>query len=265
MKSFTVGTKGKGLVLQERDRHLLRELGTMRLIDREQAKIVAGFGSTTRANTRLLALARAHLLTRFFMGTSGGGQKALYSLSRMGANLVEITYRSPRRHLDEVITTDSFVHHQMAINQVYCAFKYQPFLVRGVEFVRWLTFRQPLEAGARLIPDGYCEVKSPREILASFVEVDLGNEGFAIWKQKVQAYLRYAVSGNFESHFQRPRFRVLVIVNSERRLQAIRRVVAGLTDKIFWFSTLDSIAEHGVWSEIWLRPRGDEKHMLLHP
>ncbi len=43
------------MVIQERDRHLLREAAVMRVIDREQAKIVAGFGSTTRANARLLA------------------------------------------------------------------------------------------------------------------------------------------------------------------------------------------------------------------
>jgi FlaA1/EpsC-like NDP-sugar epimerase len=46
----------------------------MRVVDREQAKIVAAFGSTTRANARLLALTRAGLLRRFFLGTRGGGQ-----------------------------------------------------------------------------------------------------------------------------------------------------------------------------------------------
>ena len=35
------------------------ELAVMRVIDREQAKVVAGFGSTTRANARLLKLTRA--------------------------------------------------------------------------------------------------------------------------------------------------------------------------------------------------------------
>lgn len=37
----------QGLVLQPRDRSLLEELAIMRVIDREQAKTVAGFGSTT--------------------------------------------------------------------------------------------------------------------------------------------------------------------------------------------------------------------------
>src|SRR5271155_4928455 len=75
------GNKRKGIILQERDRHLLRELGVMRVIDRMLAMAVAGFGSITRANNRLLALVRVGLLLRFFMGTDAVGKKALYTLS----------------------------------------------------------------------------------------------------------------------------------------------------------------------------------------
>ena len=74
------GNKHHGMVIQDRDRHFLRELAVMRVIDREQAKVVAGFGSTTRANARLLALTRAGLLRRFFQGTVAGGAKALYTM-----------------------------------------------------------------------------------------------------------------------------------------------------------------------------------------
>ncbi len=135
-----------------------------------------------------------------------------------------------------------------------------------MEFVKWLIFARPLEAGgARFIPDGYCELQSPSEIISSFIEIDLGHEGLEIWKQKVRAYVRYAVSGNFESQFQRPRFLVLVIANSERRLKAIRRAVAEITNRIFWFTTQELITERGLWSEIWLRPQGEENSMLIQP
>ena len=86
-----------GIILQDRDRHLLRELAVMRVVDREQAKCVAGFGSTTRANTRLLALTRAGLLRRFFLGTTASGRKALYSLAKRGAELVQVPHRGLRR------------------------------------------------------------------------------------------------------------------------------------------------------------------------
>ena len=83
------GSKQTGLVIQRRDKHLLSELSVMRIIDREQAKLVAGFGSTTRANARLLALTKAGLLSRFFVGSIAYGRKAVYSLSAKGCALVD--------------------------------------------------------------------------------------------------------------------------------------------------------------------------------
>src|SRR6202521_5487825 len=114
-KYFMTGNNHKGIILQDRDRHLLRELALMRVIDREQAMCVAGFGSTTRANSRLLGLTRAGLLRRFFLGTKAGGKKALYALSRTGAKLVDVPFRAPRRAHNEVLIADSFVTHQLCI------------------------------------------------------------------------------------------------------------------------------------------------------
>jgi hypothetical protein len=120
------GNERPGMVTQERDLHLLRELSIMRVIDREQAKRVAGFGSTTRANTRLLRLTEAGLLHRFFMGTTKGGAKALYTLSKKGAWVADVPQRGPRRASDRAIVGDFFVQHQLAVNEIYCAIKYGP-------------------------------------------------------------------------------------------------------------------------------------------
>ena len=109
-----------GMILQDRDRHLLKELAVMRVIDREQAKCVAGFGSTTRANRRLLLLTRAGFLRRFFLGTVGGARKALYALSMKGALLVDVPYRGPRRATDQTLAGDLFTAHQLRINELYC-------------------------------------------------------------------------------------------------------------------------------------------------
>ena len=82
-----------------------------------------------------------------------------------------------------------------------------------------------------------------------FLEVDLGHESLAIWKRKAQNYLQLALSGDFQKQFGQDRFRVLVLVNSERRLQSIRKTVAAVTEKIFWFATLESAKQQ------FLRPR----------
>src|SRR5258708_7071125 len=132
------GNEHDGLVIQERDRHLLQELAVMRVIDREQVKTVAGFGSTTRANSRLLALTSAGLLRRFFLGTTGAGQKALYALSPKGAQLVGVPLRAPRRRKDEALVADFVVQHQLIVNEIYCAVKYRPMNLDGVSFRRWI-------------------------------------------------------------------------------------------------------------------------------
>jgi len=257
------GNKPTGIVIQERDRHLLRELSVMRVIDREQAKVVAGFGSTRRANARLLLLTHAGLIRRFFVGTSGAGMKALYTLSPKGAHLVHVPCRGPRRRRDAVVAADLFTNHQLLVNEIYCAVKYRPIPIEGVRFVRWLSFHEPLDGGLPLIPDGYFELSSPNDTIAAFHEVDLGTESMCVWKAKVENYLRYAVSGVFAERFGKPKFRVLVVTNSERRAESIRSLVAASTDKIFWFSTFDSIRQSGLWSKAWLRPKGEERVALM--
>jgi hypothetical protein len=257
------GNRRKGIVIQERDRRLLRELSLLRVMDREQVKIVGGFGSTTRANLRLLTLTRAGLLRRFFFGTVAGGRKAIYALSLKGAALVDVPLRGPRRRQDEVLVADFFVTHQLLINEIHCLVKYQPIPFEGAKFARWQSFHEPLLTGNSLTPDGYCEIATQKTSLAAFLEVDLGNESGSVWKTKVQAYVRYAVSEKFAEQFGKSRFRVLAVTNSERRMHALRRATLTVTDKIFWFTTLGSVKREGFWSPIWLRVKGSDRQSLL--
>jgi len=245
----------RGFILQPRDLNLLRELAILRVADCEQVKVVARFGSTTRANTRLLQLVRAGLLRRFFLG-SGGGRKALYALSPKGAELAQVPNRGPRRRQDEVLVADYFIGHQLAVNALYCTLKYQP-LPAGITFRRWVAFHEPVTSSLGLIPDGYVELDSAAGTTASFVEVDLGHESLAIWRQKIRNYLQLALGGDFQKLFGQDRFRVLVLANSERRLHSIRKAVAAVTEKLFWFATLDSISSF--FAPVWLRPVGDNR------
>jgi hypothetical protein len=190
------GNRGCGLVIQERDRQLLSEIAVLRVVDREQVKIVAGFGSTTRANTRLLALTRAGLLKRFFLGTTAGGAKAVYALSSKGAQFIGVPERGPQRRHNAALIGDLFVEHQLAVNGIYCALKAQTTSVPGIALGRWLGFHEPLTPQSRLIPDGYFELLTPAGVSAAFLEVDLGSESLSVWKAKVENYLRYARSGS---------------------------------------------------------------------
>jgi Replication-relaxation len=254
-----------GMVLQERDRHLLRELALLRVIDREQAKLIAGFGSTTRANRRLLMLTRAGLLKRFFLGTTGAGRKALYGISRRGAVLVDAPYRGLQRRSDETIITDLFVQHQLTVNDLYCSLKYAPIPLPGVQLLRWVHCFQPVVPEIRLIPDGYLELATAGRTLACFLEIDRGAETLKTWTEKVRHYLQLALTGTFERRFGQKNFRVLVIANSERRMRSIRGSVAPLTTKIFWFATIAGARGNGFFGPVWLRPAGDQLLPLIDP
>jgi hypothetical protein len=257
------GNKQSGIVLQDRDRHLLQELAVMRVVDREQAKCVAGFGSTTRVNSRLLKLTRVGLLRRFFIGSDAVGKKALYTLSPKGAAFTGTSNQGLRRRRDELSVADIFVSHQLRINEIYCLVKYRPISIPDTKFVRWVSFSEPLTPGSLLIPDGYVEVATPRDYVATFLEVDLGHESRSVWRTKVQSYLRYAVSGDFTKQRKQPQFRTLVVTNSERRMDSLRAATGELTEKIFWFTTFDLIAREGFWSPIWQRSKNDERQALL--
>jgi Replication-relaxation len=184
-------------------------------------------------------------------------------LSATGAKLVDAPFRGPRKAHDEVLVADFFVTHQLSINRIYCLLKFRPIPALDAQFLRWISFYEPLESGTRLIPDGYFEIRTPQKTIAAFLEVDLGHEGLSVWKGKVQAYLRYAISGNFEKRSGQPQFRVLVTTNTERRMHSLRAATCGLTEKIFWFSTFDSIERDGFWSPVWLRAQGDQRQSLL--
>lgn len=252
----------RGMVVQPRDLQLLRELAVMRVIDREQAKTIAGFGSTTRVNARLCLLTAHGLLRRFFLGTTAGGAKGLYTLTEKGARLAEVPFTGLRRAKDEGLVADFFVQHQLGINEVYCALKFG-MLPAGLSFRRWMNFREPLAPSIKLIPDGYAEFSSDAGPLAMFLEVDLGHERLKVWKEKVSQYIELARSGAFEREFHLSRFRVLVITQSEGRMRSLHGCIGETTDKIFWLSTLEAIRREGAFGLIWRRPRTTDPQTLI--
>jgi hypothetical protein len=262
MRYFMTGSRRIRFSIQERDRHLLRELGIMRVIDREQAELVAGFPSFRRANRRLLALTREGLLRRIFIANSIIGQKALYALSPKGAALAGALLPAlPLRQTQ--FGASPFLLHRLAINEIYLTAKYRALPCSDMRLIRWIAFREPLTQAIPLTPDGYFESASGNSVKAMFLEVDLGTEAIPVWQRKTQLYVQMALSGQFTELFRQPQFRVLVVATTELRLRHIRTAIAKATDKIFWLSTLAQIKQRGFWSPIWLRPTGDSPQPLL--
>lgn len=254
----------QAVVLQARDRHLLSELGQLRLIDLSQAQRIGGFGSYQRTHDRLTRLRGGGLLRKFFLPTAAGGRKAVYCLSPSGAELVGADSRPLKRRSSGLLIGDLFAFHQLQVNALLLELKYPvtPAPEAKARLTFWKTFQQPLSKAVPLMPDGYLEVETEQGLKAMFLEVDLGTETQKVWQGKIANYLRLATSGEFSRLFARPQFRVLVVTDSERRLSNLRRLVAKATEKIFWFSTFSSLKASGPLSAVWLRPTGEDRQPL---
>jgi hypothetical protein len=225
-------------MLTRRDAQLLEALEVMRVVDREQAMRIAPFTSIPRANARLLTLVRAGLLSRIASPEEDGvGRKHFYFLPG---------HVPPRAALP----------HQLAINEIFLQVRAPP---APLLFGSWRRFSTPLSPLVPLIPDGYCVLQTGTGPLACFVELDLGTETGLVWEEKVERYLTLALSGEFSRIFELSRFRVLVVGPTEKRIQSLRSIVVGATDKLFWFATISSIKREGLFSPIWLRPEGDQR------
>jgi hypothetical protein len=256
-------TVNAGTVVTDRDLALLRALVIARVLDCDQVMAICRFSSVRRTNRRLLKLVRAGLLRRWFVGTEARGVKALYGISPEGMRLIG---EQPQGLLawkqDRVITSSQFLAHQQAVNQVFIQARYQP-LSGEASCERWLTFREPFSTAVPLIPDGYLEIKQGDAVYPVFLEVDLGTESSKVWRRKVEGYLKFALNGDFERRFHEKRFRVLVVLNSSRRLDVVRQTIAERTDKLFWLSTQDRLRGEGLLAPIWIRPKGEEWIPLL--
>ena len=121
----------------------------------------------------------------------------------------------------------------------------------------------PLSPSVPLIPDAYFEIVQAGAVHPMFLEMDLGTESSSVWRRKVELYLKLAVSGEFDRLFHEKRFRTLIVLPSIRRLESIRKTIAGRTDKLFWFSTSDEIQVNGLWGQVWLRAVGDGRLRIL--
>ncbi len=234
------------VVLQPRDRLLLEKLGLLRLLDRRQIEQLAGFHSISRANVRLAKLRRAGLITRYFSATATGSRRSVYALSKKGAAMICVPDVSLKWKPDSILLGNSFATHQLALSDIYID-------AATGQAIRWKTFSVPLVPSIHLIPDALIESSTQ----AFFLEMDLGTEPLPVWSRKVALYIKLAVSGAFREHIAYPKFAVLVVTESNDRLEQLRRHITKQTQKLFWFQTLSIIQRQGFWVASWLRSSGE--------
>jgi len=150
---------GTNYLLMPRDLALLKEIAQLQVIDREQARTIGNFGSQTRLNYRLAALRSLGLLKQFFVGLGPGTKKAVFCLTRKGAQVARVPYRRTRVASASVLGFDPFLIHRIAIADIYVSVIHKP-VAKGAAAGAWQFFEKPLTPNSHLIPDGYFELET---------------------------------------------------------------------------------------------------------
>ncbi len=247
--------RNKRTRMTERDARVVELVTRFRLLSRDQLMAMAPFGSLTRANTRLGALARAKILSRKLLPIypGHGSAQALY-------------YRGPANGEDSA-TEDKIrvrqtrqvsrwglpqVEHVLAANQLLVDFLVA---VRRSADASLLAYQTEVElrtaiAAQRLVPDGWIAWLHREKRFNCFIEVDLHHEGLQQWRHKVLAYLQYADSGQHAELFGFSFFRVLVVAKSAARLANLMGL-AHQAGRLFLFTEINQARTETILSSIW--------------
>ena len=99
------------------------------------------------------------------------------------------------------------------------------------------------ETRVSVIPDSFCILETSRGLGYFPIEIDRGTVTLARWRQKVQAYIQYHKSGEYQDRYQARTFRLLVLTTSMPRLMNLKEQCEQVApkDDRFWFTTFDKV------------------------
>jgi hypothetical protein len=244
-----------------------------KLLSRSQIQRLFGFGNTTRVNFRLMRLFHHGYLARHYLPTMHGSSQAIYALDRLGLPVaaerlgkdVAQLWR-PKEKLKPL-----FLNHQLAVNDVRIAFELAARTHDDHQLLMWLPEEEVKDRfffGDRwhtLTPDAFWRYEVRKRVLSAFVEVDQGTMPNKRFKEKVERYFAYDISGRYVERYKGQRFRVLVITNSLARLANLKNTAAQVTQRYCWFTTLSTLSENEVLAPIWEIVGNEGKMSLLDP
>lgn len=247
---------GRAMMLTHRDLRIVTDVSQFRILTRDQLERLGHFQSKTRANAVLLRMVRFGYLSRRYQPAVAGTQRALYFLGSKGVALTEASNPSERRNIKAL--SDLFLAHQLLITDVHIGFRREVSV--GIE--RWMTDEDLRASQLGIVPDGHIEYTHGEKRFGAFLELDRGTETLGRFQGKVRAYIHLTTSDGYRKAFSRTFFRVLVVAPSATRIEHLRTITAAITDRIFWFTTIERLTVEGPLANIWLRPLGPERHSL---
>lgn len=270
----------KPLILQSRDQEIISAVFESGFLARDQIQRLFDFNCTTRVNIRLRKLFDHGYLSRKFMPTIWGSSKAIYFIGEKGIKLVsERSGIDPleikKRQKNYYERKELFLHHDLLVNEIRINLYQAADHHDGLKMDCWLSsvdclleysvFNPKSNQELRRVfrPDGYFRYFFNGKLFGSFLEMDRSTMSNGRFQSKVKTYLEYARSGLYPQRYGLKFFRVLVVTETKKRLLNLKSATGALTDKVFWFTTVDNLAPDKILGRIWERPGRDGTFSLL--
>jgi len=309
--------QAKGIEIQPRDEQLLELLYYGRYLTMNQLltllwrKPDGSLPTSPRAaQHRLHLLTQAGLIRAIQQQVQRGKGELpyIYTLDRAGAILVSerlgidyasIDWKPKALESNYLFLSHLLETHNLRIAMTLSAQKLGITLstwlyenaLRSKEWVDHVLLRdnKGREARVSVIPDSFCALETPHGIGYLTIEIDRGTVTLAKWQHKIQAYLAYHASGEYEKCYQAKNFRLLTVTTSLPRLLNLKKQCEKVAakDNHFWFTTFDQVVtkvpissprpghakprlrfnyvynDELLMAPLWYRANSDQLHSLL--
>lgn len=257
-------------ILTDRDMAVVAAVAEYKLLSRSQIQRLLGFGATTRVNFRLQKLFHNGFLRRHYLPMLKGSSQAIYTLDSAG---LPVAAERLGKDTDALRRPKAlhpfFLAHQLAVNDVRIAFELAARAHDDHQLLQWLPEEECYDrfffAGRwrSLTPDAFFRYRVGSQMLSAFVEVDRGTMPNGRFKEKVERYFAYDVSGAYSGRYKGQRFRVLVVVPSLARLANLKTTAGRVPQRSLWFTTQSELRERSPLAVIWETVGCKEKHSII--
>jgi len=247
------------LLVQPRDREIVRACWDYQGLTRIQLQRLLGFGTATRINDRLRRLYDQGLLERIRVPSSAGGSLLVYVPGSGAVSLLAGTLgldaREVRRAvLAEAVASPLLRPHDLAMADFRIAITHWLGSHPPLRLERWRNARETLDrydAQHAVRPDGLLQVWVGDVLHSLFLEWDCGTVDLARWTDKVRRYQAYADTGAFTRRYDLRRFRVAVVVPDAGRLRRLYDATRAVTDRRFWFALASETRDGDLTRPVW--------------
>jgi aryl carrier-like protein len=239
--------------IEARDSQILAEVFLSRVIRRDDLIAIGLFKSIGRCNSRLLALKKEGFLSSRTRLSGSELRAPLYQCTAKGVRIAAETLDfSPEEaiELHRCGIRDLAIHHTLRCTDLRLQFVK---IASGMTLECWsqelLCHHEFQTCSGSLLtmkPDALSVLKLEGQRKHLFIEADLGNASLPKFKEKIGRYIKYSVSGAFESAYGSKGFHVLTVTTGDRRLQTLATLSNG---HLFIFSTWERLNSGGINAE----------------